>query len=413
MNPQEKTKKPRRKDLFNWGEIPGKDNKRLLKTLKTKFGFDWVETAKISKIDDDKTITVTAEKNSLSLSLNNEKNEVILKFDKNRIYKLILKIENDNLNIYDELPIEMKEYLSELEDLHRSINYLRATTYAFYKFKQSCNGIDIQAVNDDTIRTFLKNLNKEKLKDRTVTDYIRSIDRFYTYLIEIRKYGLTFNPVTRLTKKLDKKRHQTKRPVKTIEEIAKFIKGIHNPRDRAIVILLAKTAIRNGELVALNVEDINFDDETIIINKHISDHQTNAIKPGRKNGVTTLIPLDDETIRALKFYLMIRKNNINEALFISNNGNRLYAQDNIRIVKEWSIKTKTSIDTPDIDKKIVPHYFRAWTTGQLEDGGLKSYLVDYIRGDVANTIRGFYSNQVLSFEVIRREYLKAVPKFGI
>jgi integrase len=135
-----------------------------------------------------------------------------------------------------------------------------------------------------------------------------------------------------LSKRLNNKRQQTKRPIKTIEEIAKFIKGIHTPRDRAIVILLAKTAIRNGELVALNVEDIDFDKETININKHIADHTTNTIKKGRKNGVETLIPLDDETLRALKFYLMTRKNNINEGLFISNNGNRLYAQDIIRIV---------------------------------------------------------------------------------
>jgi integrase len=297
--------------------------------------------------------------------------------------------------------------------LRRSKNYIKSTTYAFYKFKKSCNGVDILTVTDDNIKQFLKDMNEEELEDRTVTDYIRSIARFYTFLIETRKYDLDFNPVTRLSKRLNSERQQTKRPIKTIEEIAKFIKGIHNPRDRAIVILLAKTAVRNGELVALNVEDIDFDKETININKHIADHETNEIKKGRKNKVETLIPLDDETIRALKFYLMIRKNNMTGALFISNNGNRLYAQDIIRIVKEWSVKTKTCIHTTDIEKKIVPHYFRAWATFTLQIGGLNPSIVDYIRGDVANTIRGFYFNQVLPFEVIKKDYLKAVPKFGI
>jgi integrase len=311
------------------------------------------------------------------------------------------------------LPIEMKDYLSELGELRRSINYIRVTTYALQKFNKSCNGIDVLTVNDDTIKKFLKDLNKEQLGDRTVTDYIRSIARFYSFLIETRKYGLIFNPVTRLSKRLNNKRQQTKRPIKTPEEIAKLIKGIHNPRDRAIVILLAKTAIRNGEMVALNVEDIDFDKETININKHIADHTTNAIKKGRKNGNETLIPLDDETLRALKFYLKIRKNNIDGALFISNNGNRLYAQDIIRIVKEWSVKTKTCIETTDIEKKIVPHFFRAWATYTLQIAGLNPSIVDYIRGDVANSIRGFYFNQVLPFEVIKKDYLKAVPKFGI
>lgn len=100
-------------------------------------------------------------------------------------------------------------------------------------------------------------------------------------------------------------------------------------------------------------------------------------------------------------------------LFISNNGNRLYAQDIIRIVKEWSVKTKTCVETTDIEKKIVPHFFRAWATYTLQIGGLNPSIVDYIRGDVANSIRGFYFNQVLPFEVIKKDYLKAVPKFGI
>lgn len=52
------------------------------------------------------------------------------------------------------LPIEMKDYLSELEELRRSINYIRVTTYALQKFNKSCNGIEVLAVNDDTIKKF-------------------------------------------------------------------------------------------------------------------------------------------------------------------------------------------------------------------------------------------------------------------
>lgn len=59
------------------------------------------------------------------------------------------------------------------------------------------------------------------------------------------------------------------------------------------------------------------------------------------------------------------------------------------------------------------HFFRAWATYTLQIGGLNPSIVDYIRGDVANSIRGFYFNQVLPFEVIKKDYLKAVPKFGI
>lgn len=89
--------------------------------------------------------------------------------------------------------------------------------------------------------------------------------------------------------------------------------------------------MRNGELVALNIEDIDFDNETLTVDKHIGDHENTIVK-GRKNGNESLIPLDDETIRALKFYLMARPKTKTKALFISHNGNRLYAVDIIRIV---------------------------------------------------------------------------------
>lgn len=85
--------------LFCWEEIPGNDNERLMEFLNKKFDGKLVKPAKIEKFDDGKTIKVTAEKNSLSLSLNNEKTEVELKIN-NRIEKLKAEPENGKLNIY-------------------------------------------------------------------------------------------------------------------------------------------------------------------------------------------------------------------------------------------------------------------------------------------------------------------------
>ena len=295
----------------------------------------------------------------------------------------------------------------------RSTAYIKSTGYALDKFIKSCNGKGILEADEDTIKTFIQDMRDQKLADRTLNDYIRAVERFYSFVVDTQKYGISFNPVKRLSQRLNHKRQQTKRPIKSLEEISNLIKGTFNPRDRAIMVLLPKTAIRNGELVALDLDDIDFDNETLNVNKHVGDHETNEIVKGRKNGNETLIPLDDETIRALKFYLASRPKTKTKALFVSHTGNRLYAQDIIRIVKEWSIKTKTSIDTTDIDKKIVPHFFRAWATYTLQINGLNPSIIDYIRGDVASSMRGFYFNQVLPFDVIQREYLRTVPKFGI
>ncbi len=92
--------------LFRWDEVPGTDSIRLIEFLKRKFSISWVETAKIEKIEDGKTIRVSTEKNYLSLGVNTEKTKVNLKIDDNRTVEFIAKAEGGKLNIYnDELNI--------------------------------------------------------------------------------------------------------------------------------------------------------------------------------------------------------------------------------------------------------------------------------------------------------------------
>jgi len=86
--------------LFSWEDIPGNDNLRLLEYLKKSHGVDLV---KIAKLDDSNIIKVTADKNYVLLSLNNEKTEVHILIDNVRTLetkKWTAKTENGKLNIY-------------------------------------------------------------------------------------------------------------------------------------------------------------------------------------------------------------------------------------------------------------------------------------------------------------------------
>ncbi len=86
--------------LFSWDKIPGDDNKRFIEFLIEKFEIDWVKTARIEKIDDNKTIRVTTGRNFLSLRLNNEKTKINLKIDDGRVDEYNVEMEDGNLNIY-------------------------------------------------------------------------------------------------------------------------------------------------------------------------------------------------------------------------------------------------------------------------------------------------------------------------
>ena len=110
--------------LFNWDEIP--ENNTRLKEFLIKRGFlDFlVETAKIEKTDDGRTINIINEKYislhqklSITLSINEDKTEVLLKGrKKNILHVYVVKIENDAINIYDE-PLELQSTRNITEKL--------------------------------------------------------------------------------------------------------------------------------------------------------------------------------------------------------------------------------------------------------------------------------------------------------
>ena len=75
----------------------------------------WVKAAKIEKIDNSKTISVSKKTNSLLSTLNNDKNEAILTI--NTTDEFIVKKENGNLNIcLKKTSINSKD--TKIKDLH-------------------------------------------------------------------------------------------------------------------------------------------------------------------------------------------------------------------------------------------------------------------------------------------------------
>lgn len=87
--------------LFCWNEIPGNDDGIVIDYIKKNFYIDWLQTAKIVKSDNGRTIKISSEKNSISLILDNEKNKLNLRIDDDTAYEFIVKMENNKLNIYD------------------------------------------------------------------------------------------------------------------------------------------------------------------------------------------------------------------------------------------------------------------------------------------------------------------------
>jgi hypothetical protein len=130
--------------LFSWDKIPEIDNGRLMEFLVQKFDIDWVRTAKIEKIENDKIIQVSNEKNSLFLIHNYGETEAILVIDDGRIDKFKVAKENDKLNIYDNVNVipagynyffvepGVKQVLTYVTKIPSSIKYVQA--FALFEY---------------------------------------------------------------------------------------------------------------------------------------------------------------------------------------------------------------------------------------------------------------------------------------
>ncbi len=87
--------------LFCWDEIPGNDNVRLIHILMEKYDtLTWIQFAKITKTDKDKTVKIKYGTKSLSLNLDNDNTELKLTLPNGKIDKFNVKTENGKINIY-------------------------------------------------------------------------------------------------------------------------------------------------------------------------------------------------------------------------------------------------------------------------------------------------------------------------
>jgi tetratricopeptide (TPR) repeat protein len=177
--------------LFSWGEIPGNDSGKLIDFLKQQYGIDWVNTAKIEKIDDDKTIKVSIGKNYLSLSLNDEKSKVSLKIDDSRTGDFIAKMENGKLNIYKN---KEKELAVVYDNLGKTLVKLKKYCEAYEKYKTAIDLNQYHAGAYNNLGVLLKELgDEEKDDERKSKLYEMALKKFERASQINPRYALIYN----------------------------------------------------------------------------------------------------------------------------------------------------------------------------------------------------------------------------
>ena len=249
------------------------------------------------------------------------KNEVIHKIMKDMVTYLspyqLKKLKTTLQNKLEDVEINLildKEKL--IADRNSNANLLKmfisakdvegcsSKTLKYYKeiLEKFIKDIDkaIKDITTDEIRHYLTNYKEERGCSLTSIDNIRRVLSSFFKWLEDEDYILK-SPIRRIHK--IKTLKQVKEPF-TDEEIEKMREACKNIRDLTIIEMLYSTGIRVGELINLNIKDVNFAERSCIV-----------LGKGNKQRE---VYFDVKTKLHIQDYLKTRDDD-NPALFVSRN----------------------------------------------------------------------------------------------
>jgi integrase/recombinase XerD len=266
-------------------------------------------------------------------------------------------------------------------------------------------GMSLLDVNKDALRDFLRYLRQvRKVKHKTIENYFSALSSLYEYL-EFEEYIIK-NPVLAVRRrylrqyKSDISDASTRKLI-SVEEMKMLINSVLDARDKAVITLLAKTGIRRGELISMDVDDINWVENSI------------TLKPKAKRS-NRIIFFDDETARILKRWLRLRqmRDPKGDALFIGETGTRLNRNGVYTAVTKHAQRVGLhDHDSDKMEDHFSPHCCRHWFTTHLRRAGMKREFIQELRGDRRRDAIDIYDH--IDKEELREAYLAHIPQLGI
>ena len=223
----------------------------------------------------------------------------------------------------------------------KSLAYYRTTIDAMTAKVEK----NVRKMKTDDLRTYLTEYQQEKNSSKVTVDNIRRILSSFFSWLEDEDYILK-SPARRIHKV---KAALTIKETYTDEALEKMRDSCEEPRDLALIDMLASTGMRVGELVLLNSDDINFDERECVVFGKVSKER--------------MVYFDARTKIHLQNYLQERTDD-NPALFVSLRAphERLQICGVERRLRELGKKL-------DIEK-VHPHKFRRTLATMAIDKGM-------------------------------------------
>jgi integrase/recombinase XerD len=274
---------------------------------------------------------------------------------------------------------------------------------AFCTFLEARGKTPVSAAKDD-IKEFLTHLREKGNKVSSIDRTFTCLTAFYDYLIE---EELTENNIIRPFRKRYLRKYKSEneaeiRKLISVEDASRLVNSVLDTRDRCILVLLFKTGMRVGELISLDVDDVDLARGEITL-KHTKK---------RSNRV---LYLDNEAIAALERWLVSRKErpgSEGSTLFISKKGKRMTKLTIENITKKHA--ARIGLHNPaskKLEERFTPHCARHWFVTHLLRAGMPRDFVKELRGDVRREAIDVYNH--IDKEELKESFLAHIPQLGI
>lgn len=263
---------------------------------------------------------------------------------------------------------------------------------------------DPSVVNKSDLRCLLQVLKDKDLKLRSIKAIFSNLSSFYEFLVFDDR--VLVNPVPAFVKRYvnGKDLDSEKRQIVSIDNVRNLISLCPSILDRALILTLAKTGMRRGELLGLEIGDVDLERRII----------KTPVKAKRSN---RLCFIDDELYQVLNEYILTHRDPYVKKgidwFWISNpvrpcKRGRVH-KDYINTVLS-GVGVMLGIHEPggSLDKRLTCHCFRHFFTTSLFRSGMRSEFIMFLRGDSLGRESWHIYNH-LDYDSIRDDYLSCIP----
>lgn len=299
-------------------------------------------------------ITKDMEESLTDYQLNKLKESLIINFEG---VEFIIK--TDEFKHQEELDENKKMIDSFISS--KQVEGCSKRTIKYYKeiIEKFVNNFDksIKQISTNEIRNYLSNYKDNSSCGSTTIDNIRRVLSSFFSWLEDEDYIIK-SPVRRIHKI---KTAVVVKEVLTDENLENLRDGCENIRDLSLIELLISTGMRVGELVNLNISNLNFEDRSCIV-----------LGKGNKERE---VYFDAKTKLHLKEYIS-KRNDSNDALFVSMREphQRLSISGIELIIRTLGVNTSIN--------KVHPHKFRRTLATMAIDKGMPVEQVQKLLGHV-------------------------------